>query len=260
MFAPNPERISDAPLQAALSGWQADWLGFPFVHWGPPFMHLELPNVPLKSLRDFLKHYLMIVLSILTALGLEAWIEHVHHRHAAETASEQIESEIRSNLSQIHTALTEDAERAQTLARIRDSVERDLTANTSEADIAKHILSLTKDRSFNLNLRWPTLREAAWDMAVANQSASWIDKDHMYRYSAAYAAQRDMSRTLAANLALVIDGPRMIDTATDLRSGNVQPHAFLHVIAQMTTMLEQAKTTLDQVEQHLREALPPTKQ
>ena len=35
-------------------------------------MHLELPNVRLQSVRDFLKHYLMIVLSILTALGLEA--------------------------------------------------------------------------------------------------------------------------------------------------------------------------------------------
>ncbi|WP_153242627.1 hypothetical protein [Frateuria defendens] len=33
-------------------------------------MHLELPKVPLHSLKDFLKHYLMIVLSILTALGL----------------------------------------------------------------------------------------------------------------------------------------------------------------------------------------------
>jgi hypothetical protein len=219
-------------------------------------MHLELPNVPLKSLRDFLKHYLMIVLSILTALGLEAWIEHVHHRHAAETASEQIESEIRSNLTQIHTARMEDAERAQTFARIRDSVEQDLKTNTPDATITQHILALTKDSNFNLNLRWPTLREAAWDMAVANQSASWIDKDRMYRYSAAYAAQRDMSHTLSANLALVIEGPRMIDTATDLRSGNVQPHEFLHVIAQMTTMLEQAKTTLGQVEQRLREALP----
>ena len=46
-------------------------------------MHLELPRTRLQSLKDFIKHYLMIVLSILTALGLEAWIEHVHHKHAA---------------------------------------------------------------------------------------------------------------------------------------------------------------------------------
>ena len=53
-------------------------------------MHLELPRVRIHSLKDFIKHYLMIVLSILTALGLEAWIEHAHHAHAAEAASRPI--------------------------------------------------------------------------------------------------------------------------------------------------------------------------
>ena len=50
-------------------------------------MHFELPRVRIHSMKDFIKHYLMIVLSILTALGLEAWIEHAHHAHAAEAAS-----------------------------------------------------------------------------------------------------------------------------------------------------------------------------
>ena len=46
-------------------------------------MHIELPKIRLHSLREFATHYLMIVLSILTALGLEAWIERVHHERAA---------------------------------------------------------------------------------------------------------------------------------------------------------------------------------
>ena len=45
----------------------------------------------------------MIVLSILTALGLEAWIEHTHHRHAAEVAGAQIEAEIRANLEGVRS-------------------------------------------------------------------------------------------------------------------------------------------------------------
>ena len=64
-------------------------------------MHLELPKARVESLKDFLKHYLMIVLSILTALGLEGWIEHTHHAHAAETARAQIEAEIRANLAEV---------------------------------------------------------------------------------------------------------------------------------------------------------------
>jgi len=219
-------------------------------------MHLELPKEPLKTFRDFLKHYLMIVLSILTALGLEAWVEHAHHRHASEAASTQIDAEIRANLAEIHTALEEDTQRAGTFAHIRDSLEQDLKANTPDATIVQHILTQTRNSSFNLNLRWPTLRQEAWDVAVANQSVGWMDNDRMYRYSAAYAAQRETANTLTANLALVMNGPRMIDTATDLRSGNVQPREFLHVVAQMTVMLDQARDNLHTLEQRLQSALP----
>ncbi|HKT30574.1 hypothetical protein [Dyella sp.] len=219
-------------------------------------MHLELPNAPLRSLKDFLKHYLMIVLSILTALGLEAWIEHTNHRHAAEVASAQIDTEIRANLAEVHTALVEDKERATSFAHIRDSLEQDLKANTPDATIVQHILAQTQNSNFNLNLRWPTLRQEAWDVAVANQSVSWMDDDRMYRYSAAYATQRETAGNLAANLTLVMNGPRMIDAATDLRSGNVQPREFLHVIAQMAVTLDQATLSLRTLEQKLQSALP----
>lgn len=93
-------------------------------------------------------------------------------------------------------------------------------------------------------------------MAVANQSVSWMDDDRMYRYSAAYATQRETASNLAANLTLVMNGPRMIDTATDLRSGNVQPRGFLHVIAQMAVTLDQATLSLGTLEQKLQSALP----
>jgi hypothetical protein len=219
-------------------------------------MHLELPEARLKSLKDVLKHYLMIVLSILTALGLEAWIEHAHHRHAAEAASARIDAEIRANLAEIRSALAEDAQRAQTLAHIRDSLEQDLNANTPDATIVQHILAETRNDDFHLNLHWPTLRQEAWDVAVANQSASWIDDKRMYAYSAAYANQRQTNNTFTANLSLTMNGPRMIDVSTDLRSGNVQPREFLHVVAQMAVMLGQAQESLTALQRHLQSALP----
>ena len=71
-------------------------------------MLFEFPKVRIDSLKDFAKHYLMIVLSILTALGLEAWIDHAHHQLAAATASAQIEMEIRDNMTEAHTDLQHD--------------------------------------------------------------------------------------------------------------------------------------------------------
>ena len=78
----------------------------------------------------------------------------------------------------------------------------------------------------------------------------------MQRYSAVYANQRDVSTSLSANLALVMDGPRMIDALTDLDSGDVQPREFLHVVSQMATMLDQAQQNLRLLQRHLRDALP----
>ncbi|GLQ90906.1 hypothetical protein [Dyella flagellata] len=216
-------------------------------------MHLELPKAPLESLKDFLKHYLMIVLSILTALGLEAWIEHVHHRHAAEAASEQIEAEIRINLADVNQALAADTHQVEVLTHLRDSLEQDLKANVSNKEMQQHILSQID--SFTLNLRWPALRHEAWDVSVANQSASWIDSKRMYRYSAVYATQREADNKLTANLQLTINGPRMIDNMTDLRSGSVEPREFLHVVAQMEVIQQQAKSSLGQLQQRMQNAL-----
>lgn len=219
-------------------------------------MHLELPKVRLESFKDFAKHYLMIVLSILTALGLEAWIEHAHHVHAAEAASLRIDAEIRSNLDAIDSSLARDSRQVKRLAAIRDSLMQDFKAHAPEATIAQHIQSQVSARNFNLELKWPTLRHEAWDVAVADQSASWIDRERMQRYSAVYASQRDVSANLSANLALVMDGPRMFDTLTDLESGDVRSREFLHVVSQMATMLDQAQQSLVALQRHLRDALP----
>jgi len=217
-------------------------------------MHLELPKVRLESTRDFLKHYLMIVLSILTALGLEAWIEHTHHRHAAETASAQIEAEIRANLDEVNVALAQDEQREHILGALRDRMIADYRAHAPEATIAQHVQAMTA-HGFNLNLRWPTLRHEAWDVAVANQSASWIERGRMRRYSAAYASQRDMNANLDTNIAVVMNGPRMLDTMTDLRVGDVRPRELLYVTGQMAAMLDQAQGNLRVLQGHLRDAL-----
>lgn len=218
-------------------------------------MHLELPKVRLDSLKDFLKHYLMIVLSILTALGLEAWIEHTHHRHAAEVASAQIEAEIRANLEGVRSSLAQDTHQAKVLASIRNALEADFKAGKPDDVVIAHVHELVGTHGFSLNLRWPTLRQEAWDVAVANQSASWMDAERLRRYSAAYAGQRDIVASLGANLSLVMNGPRMVDAITDLRTGTVRPREFLHVISQMAVMLGQAKDNLQTLEQSLQSAL-----
>lgn len=218
-------------------------------------MLFEFPKVRIDSLKDFAKHYLMIVLSILTALGLEAWIEHAHHQHAAATASAQIEMEIRANLTEAHTDLQQDVAQLKRLDTIRDAVTRDLKTHVPDDVIRQHILAQTRDH-FDLGLTFPTLRHEAWDVVVANQSASWIDHDRMERYSAAYASQRDVITSMSENTALLMNGTGLVDTIADLQTDEAQPREFLHVISQMTAMLGQTVNSLRLLEKQLGAALP----
>jgi len=218
-------------------------------------MHLEYTKVRLHSLKDFAKHYLMIVLSILTALGLEAWIERTHHRHAAETASQQIEAEIRTNLGDTRTALQHDNAQLKRLRDIRDVVIADLKARTMDETIKQHVLTLTKDH-FDLGLRFPTLGHEAWDVSVANQAASWIEDEHMRRYSAAYASQRDAATTMTENTTILMNGSGLVNTIADLQTNDVQPREFLHVVSQMIAMQQQTVNALSDLEKQLMDALP----
>lgn len=218
-------------------------------------MHIEPPNTRLASFKDFAKHYLMIVLSILTALGLEAWIEHVHHAHAAATASAQIEAEIRSNLAEVDTDAQMDAGQLQKLDAIRNAVIHDLQSNTPDDAMRQHILALTKG-GFDLQLQFPTLRHEAWDVAVANQSASWIDSARMQRYSAAYANARDSVTLMREDTAILMNGTGMVDTIADLDTGQVDPRRFLHVVSQMVAMIDQTTQNLRILKKQLAAALP----
>jgi uncharacterized coiled-coil protein SlyX len=220
-------------------------------------MHIEPQNTRLESFRDFAKHYLMIVLSILTALGLEAWIEHTHHTHAAAASSARIEAEISTNLIQTEESLQKDSAQLKRLTAIRDAVSGDIKAHAPDETIRQHILALTRD-NFDLNLNFPQLRHEAWDVAVADQSASWIDRERMQRYSVAYASQRDTLSMLNENTSLIMSGAGMVNTIADLGTGDVQPRDFLHTISQMRAMLDQTTQNLRLFEDRLKAALPPT--
>lgn len=221
-------------------------------------MHLELPKVRLESLKDFLKHYLMIVLSILTALGLEAWIEHTHHRHAAATASAEIEAEIRGNLEQIEHIRAHDIERMHALEAVRDGLLHDIQAHDSDAVCLQHAQARMPDGLY-LDYRWPVLRHEAWSVAVANQSAGWIDSAQLRRYSTVYALQDASATLMTADMSMVLDGPRMNDAVIDLQTGSLTARGLLHVVNQMAGTVNEAVHNLDSLDSRIRQAMGSAK-
>ncbi|MFK2877643.1 hypothetical protein [Rhodanobacter hydrolyticus] len=217
-------------------------------------MHIEPPNTRLGSFRDFAKHYLMIVLSILTALGLEAWIEHTHHARAAEEANQHIRTELLANLADIRKSIKSNERLMAPLQHLDATVAADIRGNLPDATINQHIEA--QKSAFTLSINWPTFASQSWDVAVANQSASWIDDAQLRRYSQAYADLRETSDWFSHDGVILLDVPAMerLHTRIDF-DAPVNPLEFAGSVRQMLHTSTEAQSHLQQLENHLLDAL-----
>ena len=214
-------------------------------------MHFEVPSLP-HSLKEFAAHYVMIVVSILTALGLEAAIEHFHHLHAAEAAQRAIETELRMNLAALRTDDANTVKRLKPLDDFGDLLIKDFDDGMPTAQIKAQMAQHVKE-GIDFGVYIPTLRHEAWDVAVANQSASYIEPEILSRLSAAYAEQREVNTSA---LTLLVNIPGYVNALTDARVGASDPHEFLRSIRQAALTVASAHGRYKTLEQELERALP----
>jgi hypothetical protein len=183
-------------------------------------MHFEVPKS--KSLKEFGGEYLMIVISILTALALESVVERVHHSHLAHEASEQIDAELRANVGSLKEALANNEQEAKALNQVREQMLVALQAHVDDNAFLRRYEQEWRT-SIKMNMREPTLRREAWEAAVANQSVTWMAHEKLEQYAGAYAATRDVSS--------LINGGAV--SFLDVRMGIGNPHAIFRTVTQM---------------------------
>ena len=155
-------------------------------------MHVEpLEKLP-RSVREFLSHYAMIVLSILTALALEQIALGLEHRHEGKRAKAEIEQEIAVNREQVHESLLQtrqflqdwDAREKRTVAEVRAG------QATNES-----LLATLTDAGDHFRDALPTLKTTAWDAAISDHSVDYLAHEDLTRFSGVYAAQRMFAQT-----------------------------------------------------------------
>ena len=212
-------------------------------------MHFEVPKS--KKLKEFGGEYVMIVISILTALALEHAVQSVHHKQLAHEAAEKIEAELRLNARDVQNVLAYNESdlkeikrvRAELLQGIRDKVADDALMARFKSDWKSGVV---------LSIKLPTLRHEAWDAAVANQAVTWMPDEQLQRYVTAYADIRDVQMLSTAGGTNFIDGPRLMDTLSDLETGAATPHQMLKTLSQVRS----AYSSIDGNLQGLLTSLP----
>jgi hypothetical protein len=196
-------------------------------------MHVEVPKNKLHSFREFAGEYAMIVVSIITALGLEHAVQNWHRRHLAHEATVKIEAELRYNLKEVNNSLEHNrTEQAKTM-KVFQAFLDDLKHGASDKDAIARLME--NPEHFNLSVNSPTLRHEAWDVAVANQSASWMEPERLERYAGIYAHMRDNQAIEHGSNNKFFDGPQLMNVGTDLQLGRASAQDVARVLNQIVS-------------------------
>ena len=188
-------------------------------------MHFEVPKS--KKLKEFGGEYVMIVISILTALALEHAVQTIHHKHLAHEAAAKIEAELRSNVKDVQEVLAHNEADLKEVQRVRAELLQGIRDKVAD-DVLMARFKTDWKAGLTLSVQVPTLRHEAWDAAVANQAVTWMPDEQLQRYVTAYADIR--STGSGGNF---LDGPRMMDTLSDLETGTATPHQMLKALTQV---------------------------
>lgn len=219
-------------------------------------MHVEVPKA--KKWKEFGSEYLMIVVSIVTALGLEHAVTSYHHRHLAHDATERIEVELRANAKDIDEVLDHNRDMQKRVERLRVAFLDDLRSGTPEQVAINRMLAQDKN-ALELAVQTPTLQHEAWDVAVANQAASYIEPARLERYAAVYAHMRDVSAIENGAGNKFFNGPQMINVFADVQLGKAQARDLLGLLGQMVSAYGSADGNLMNLQKDLAKGFGPAK-
>jgi hypothetical protein len=160
---------------------------------------------PIQSLKEFAGHYLLIVLGIVTALGLEHWRDRRRNAQRGQEALAAIDAEVGANLDHLRNI-----DRALTIQvdRLRMLEERLGGRSFAVHDLASRAAALRNDLANgpDFGVRLAVVQRSAWDAAVATRALEHVAPHQIASYAKAYAGANEavsLSRSFASGSLLV---------------------------------------------------------
>ena len=205
-----------------------------------------------KSLKTFAGEYVMIVVSIVTALAFENGVRYLHQTREAQEAARKLDAEIAVNIAEVHEVVLENEAEIKRLKHLRDVLLTDIRAGASDSEALDHTMRESEMR-FDISFSTPSLQREAWDVAIANQALSNMPQEQLQRYARVYAAMRDMQTLFQSTTNSFADLPRLSDTMSNLELKDIKPNELYRALTQMTFVHESNLGNLRKLEKQLRE-------
>jgi flagellar hook-basal body complex protein FliE len=193
-------------------------------------MHFEVPKA--KRFKEFGGEYVMIVISILTALALEHAVQTWHHRHLAHEAADKMAVELRENIKDVKAVLAYNEPKLKALLQVRNQMLAGIRGKTGDAELM-HRFEQEWMNVVRMDLQRPTLRREAWEAAVANQAVTWMPREVLERYAGIYGWIRDTGGMANTGLPAFVDGPRLADVMSNVQMGSSNPQEIYRAVNQL---------------------------
>jgi len=210
-------------------------------------LDVHSPHESIHGPRDFLLHIATITIGLLIALGLEAGVEAIHHRHIVTEARENLRREIESNQKAIPGNLREiEADRKRMLADMTAlrALRRDPNA---------------KNISITLAWRWSPPSDSAWKTSRDTGALALMNSTIVQSYAETYAKQQlvnDAGDVLLLNQTRALVPMSVEESFKDASPSEIDDS--LHHCAEIVVQLQLLDQLLTSLESDYKEALRVT--
>jgi len=135
------------------------------------------PEHGIHGTRDFFLHLFTITIGLLIALGLEAGVEAVHHRHQREEAETLVRREIQNNLNKLQDGAPQAIAELHQMSRVLQTLEARAQSQPGALN--------EKDFVFHE----APIQDAAWRTAASTGALTLMNYAEVERFSDAYKEQ-----------------------------------------------------------------------
>ncbi|CAH0246283.1 hypothetical protein SRABI118_02853 [Massilia sp. Bi118] len=212
-------------------------------------MHFEVPKA--KKFKEFGGEYVMIVISILTALALEHAVQSWHHRHLAHEAADKMNAELRVTIKDVSAALAHNEKKRLAIHEMRKQLLAGIRAKTSDAELMQRFEREWQE-VLRLDLDTPGLRREAWEAAVANQAVTWMPREQLERYAGAYGMMRETSGLTYNGTLTLLDMPHLMGVMSNVQMGISNPQEIYRLATQMVSAYDNLDSNLQSLNKQLQ--------
>ena len=140
-------------------------------------LDVHAPEHGIHGARDFFIHLFTITIGLLIALGLEAGVEAIHHRHQREEAETLVRREIQNNLNKLQDGAPQALAELHQMSRVLQTLEARAQSQPGALN--------EKDFIFHE----APIQDAAWRTAASTGALTLMNYAEVERFSDAYKEQ-----------------------------------------------------------------------